>query len=154
MFVHGATEGINLVTQSWGRRNVRVGDEIVVTWLEHHANIAPWQQLCLETRARLRVAPVDDNGDILLDEYEKVLGPRTPHRGAATGFECARNRDAGLRDGRRARRHGALALVDGAQSVSHRRTDVQALDADFFVLSGTRCFRRPVLARSVRNRPC
>ena len=77
VFVRGATEGINLVAQAWGRRNVRAGDEIVVTWLEHHANIVPWQQLCLETGAKLRVAPVDDRGDILLDEYEKLLGPRT-----------------------------------------------------------------------------
>jgi cysteine desulfurase / selenocysteine lyase len=77
IFVRGTTEGINLVAQAWGRRNVKAGDEIVITWLEHHANIVPWQQLYLETGARLRVAPVDDNGDIILDEYEKLLGPRT-----------------------------------------------------------------------------
>ncbi len=82
VFVRGTTEGINLVAQAWGRRNVRAGDEIVVTWLEHHANIVPWQQLCLETGARLRVAPVDDRGDILLDEYEKLLGPAHPDRRA------------------------------------------------------------------------
>jgi cysteine desulfurase/selenocysteine lyase len=76
VFVRGATEGINLVAQAWGRRSVSAGDEIVVTWLKHHANIVPWQQLCLETGARLRVAPVGDNGDVLLDEYEKLLGPR------------------------------------------------------------------------------
>ena len=82
VFVRGTTEGINLVAQAYGRRNVKAGDEIVVTWLEHHANIVPWQQLCLETGAKLRVAPVDDNGDILLDEYEKLLGPADPHRRA------------------------------------------------------------------------
>jgi len=140
VFVRGATEGINLVAQSWGRRNVQAGDEIVVTWLEHHANIVPWQQLCLETGARLRVAPVDDNGDILLDEYEKLLGPRTrivalPQVSNALGTVTpAREMIAA------AHRHGALTLVDGAQSVSHQRTDVQALDADFFVLSGHKMF--------------
>ena len=140
VFVRGATEGINLVAQSWGRRNVRAGDEIVVTWLEHHANIVPWQQLCLETGARLRVAPVDDNGDILLDEYEKLLGPRTrivalPQVSNALGTVTpAREMIAA------AHRHGALTLVDGAQSVSHQRTEVQALDADFFVLSGHKMF--------------
>jgi cysteine desulfurase/selenocysteine lyase len=140
VFVRGATEGINLVAQSWGRRNVRAGDEIVVTWLEHHANIVPWQQLCLETGARLRVAPVDDNGDILLDEYEKLLGPRTrivalPQVSNALGTVTPAYEMIAA-----AHRHGALALVDGAQSVSHRRTDVQALDADFFVLSGHKMF--------------
>ena len=140
VFVRGATEGINLVAQSWGRRNVKAGDEIVITWLEHHANIVPWQQLCLETGARLRVAPVDDNGDILLDEYEKLLGPRTrivalPQVSNALGTVTpAREMIAS------AHRHGALTLVDGAQSVSHGRTDVQALDADFFVLSGHKMF--------------
>jgi len=140
VFVRGATEGINLVAQSWGRRNVRAGDEIVVTWLEHHANIVPWQQLCLEKGARLRVAPVDDNGDILLDEYEKLLGPRTrivalPQVSNALGTVTPAYEMIAA-----AHRHGALALVDGAQSVSHRRTDVQALDADFFVLSGHKMF--------------
>ena len=140
VFVRGATEAINLVAQWWGRRNLKAGDEIVVTWLEHHANIVPWQQLCLETGARLRVAPVDDNGDILLDEYEKLLGPRTrivalPQVSNALGTVTpAREMIAA------AHRHGALTLVDGAQSVSHQRTDVQALDADFFVLSGHKMF--------------
>src|SRR5271166_495461 len=140
VFVRGATEGINLVAQAWGRRNVGAGDEIVVTWLEHHANIVPWQQLCLETGARMRVAPVDDNGDVLLDEYEKLLGPRTrivalPQVSNALGTVTpAREMIAS------AHRHGALTLVDGAQSVSHGRTDVQALDADFFVLSGHKMF--------------
>jgi cysteine desulfurase / selenocysteine lyase len=77
VFVRGATEGINLVAQSWGRRNVSRGDEIVITWLEHHANIVPWQQLCAEKGARLRVAPVDDRGQVVLEEYEKLLGPKT-----------------------------------------------------------------------------
>ena len=140
VFVRGTTEGINLVAQAWGRRNVRAGDEIVITWLEHHANIVPWQQLCLETGARLRVAPVDDNGDILFDEYEKLLGPRT----RIVALSQVSNALGTVTPAREmiaaAHRHGALALVDGAQSVAHRRTDVQALDADFFVLSGHKMF--------------
>ena len=140
VFVRGTTEGINLVAQAWGRRNVKAGDEIVITWLEHHANIVPWQQLCLETGARLRVAPVDDRGDILLDEYEKLLGPRT-RIVALTQVSNALGTVTPAREMiAAAHRHGALALVDGAQSVSHRRTDVQALDADFYVLSGHKMF--------------
>src|SRR5208282_2496883 len=77
IFVRGATEGINLVAQAWGRRNIQKDDEIVISWLEHHANIVPWQMLCAEKGARLRVAPVDDSGQILPDEYEKLLGPKT-----------------------------------------------------------------------------
>ena len=100
----------------------------------------PWQQLCLETGARLRVAPVDDNGDILLDEYEKLLGPRT----RIVALSQVSNALGTVTPAREmiaaAHRHGALALVDGAQSVAHRRTDVQALDADFFVFSGHKMF--------------
>ncbi len=140
VFVRGTTEGINLVAKSWGRRNVKAGDEIVVTWLEHHANIVPWQQLCLETGAKLRVAPVDDRGDILLDEYEKLLCPKT----RIVAFTMVSNALGTVTPAREmiaaAHCHGALVLVDGAQSVSHRRTDVQALDADFFVLSGHKMF--------------
>jgi cysteine desulfurase/selenocysteine lyase len=140
VFVRGTTEGINLVAQGWGRRNVKAGDEIVITWLEHHANIVPWQQLCLETGARLRVAPVDDNGDIRLDEYEKLLGPRT----RIVALSQVSNALGTVTPAREmiaaAHRHGALVLVDGAQSVAHKRTDVQALDADFFVFSGHKMF--------------
>jgi len=77
VFVRGATEGINLVAQSWGQQNIHKDDEIVITWLEHHANIVPWQMLCSEKGARLRVAPVDDSGQVILEEYEKLLGPKT-----------------------------------------------------------------------------
>ena len=100
VFVRGATEGINLVAQSWGRRNVGPGDEIVITWLEHHANIVPWQQLCAEKGARLRVAPVDDRGQVILEEYEKLLGPAHAHRLVHPGLQRARHDHAGARDGR------------------------------------------------------
>jgi len=140
VFTRGATEAINLVAQSWGRRNVREGDEIVITWLEHHANIVPWQMLCQETGARLRVAPVDDSGQIMLDEYTKLLGPRTrlvalPQVSNALGTITPAQEMVAI-----AHRHGACVLVDGAQSVSHMPVDVQALDCDFFVFSGHKVF--------------
>jgi len=140
VFTRGATEAINLVAQSWGRRNVREGDEIVITWLEHHANIVPWQMLCQETGARLRVAPVDDSGQIMLDEYTKLLGPRTrlvslPQVSNALGTVTPVQEMVAI-----AHRHGACVLVDGAQSVSHMPVDVQALDCDFFVFSGHKVF--------------
>jgi cysteine desulfurase/selenocysteine lyase len=140
IFVRGATEGINLVAQSWGRRNVQKDDEIVITWLEHHANIVPWQMLSSEKGAKLRVAPVDDSGQVLLDEYEKLLGPKTrlvaiPQVSNALGIvpPVAEMIEA-------AHRHGARVLLDGAQSVSHMRVDVQSLDCDFFVFSGHKVF--------------
>jgi cysteine desulfurase/selenocysteine lyase len=140
IFVRGATEGINLVAQSWGRRNVGAGDDIVITHLEHHANIVPWQQLCAATGARLRVAPVDDRGDIILEAYERLLGPRTklvafPQVSNALGTVTPAREMIEL-----AHRHGALVLLDGAQAVSHMAVDVQALDCDFYVLSGHKVF--------------
>jgi cysteine desulfurase/selenocysteine lyase len=140
VFVRGATEAINLVAQSWGRRNVQKDDEIVITWMEHHANIVPWQMLCAEKGARLRVAPVDDSGQILLDEYEKLLGPKTrlvsiTHVSNALGTILPVQEMVEA-----AHRHGALALVDGAQAVSHMRVDVQSINCDFYVFSGHKVF--------------
>ena len=119
VFVRGATEAINLVAQTWGRQHIGKDDEIVVTWLEHHANIVPWQQLAEETGARLRVIPVDDHGQILLDEYGKLLGPKHEARVLHAGLERARHGHArqaddrhGARGGRaraRRRRPGRLA---------------------------------------------
>ena len=140
VFVRGATEAINLVAQSWGRRNIQKDDEIVITWLEHHANIVPWQMLCAEKGARLRVAPVDDSGQVLLDEYEKLLGPKTrlvsiAHVSNALGTVVPVNEMVEA-----AHRHGARVLVDGAQAVSHMRVDVQAINCDFYVFSGHKVF--------------
>jgi cysteine desulfurase/selenocysteine lyase len=140
IFVRGATEGINLVAQSWGRRNVQKDDEIVITWLEHHANIVPWQQLCSEKGARLRVAPVNDRGEIILEEYERLLGPRT----RIVSFTQVSNALGTITPAREmiemAHRYGARVLVDGAQAVSHMRIDVQALNCDFYVFSGHKVF--------------
>ncbi|MFT3959890.1 family 2A encapsulin nanocompartment cargo protein cysteine desulfurase [Propionivibrio sp.] len=140
VFVRGTTEAINLVAKTWGAKYVGPGDEIVISWLEHHANIVPWQQLAAEKGARLRVIPVDDDGDLILSEYERLLGPRTKivavtqvsnALGTVTPTRAIVNA---------AHRHGARVLIDGAQSVSHQRTDVQALGADFFVFSGHKVF--------------
>jgi cysteine desulfurase/selenocysteine lyase len=140
VFVRGATEAINLVAQSWGRRNLRAGDEIVVTWLEHHANIVPWQLLCSETGARVRVAPVDDRGQLILEEYERLFGPRTR---LASITQVSNALGTILPVGQMveiAHRHGARVLVDGAQAVSHMPVDVQALDCDFYCFSGHKVF--------------
>jgi len=140
IFVRGATEGINLIAQAWGRRNVKAGDEIVVSWLEHHANIVPWQMLCAESGARLRVAPVDDRGQIILEEYEKLLNPRT-RIVSLTQVSNALGTVTPVREmTAMAHRHGARVVIDGAQSVSHMPIDVQALDCDFFVFSGHKVF--------------
>jgi cysteine desulfurase/selenocysteine lyase len=140
VFVRGATEAINLVAKSWGRRNVGPGDEIVLTWLEHHANIVPWQQLASEKGARLRVVPVNDRGEVILEEYEKLLGPKTrivsfPHVSNALGTIVPAREMVAM-----AHRHGARVLVDGAQSVPHMPVDVQELDCDFCVFSGHKLF--------------
>jgi len=140
VFVRGATEAINLVAQSWGRQNIKKDDEIVITWLEHHANIVPWQMLCAEKGAHLRIAPVDDSGQVLLDEYEKLLGPKTrlvsiTHVSNALGTVTPVKEMVEA-----AHRHGARVLVDGAQAVSHMRVDVQAINCDFYVFSGHKVF--------------
>jgi cysteine desulfurase / selenocysteine lyase len=140
VFVRGTTEGINLVAQAWGRKNVGADDEIVISHLEHHANIVPWQQLAAEKGARLRVIPVDDRGQILLSEYERLLSGRTKivavtHVSNALGTVVPIEAVIA-----RAHAAGAKVLIDGAQSVAHTRVDVQALDADFFVFSGHKIF--------------
>jgi cysteine desulfurase/selenocysteine lyase len=140
IFVRGATEGINLVAQSWGRHNILQGDEIVITWLEHHANIVPWQMLCAEKGARLRVAPVDDTGQVILEEYEKLLNPKTRLVSAAQVSNALGTVTPLTEMIESAHRHGAKFLVDGAQAVSHMRADVQALNCDFYVLSGHKMF--------------
>jgi len=140
VFVRGTTEAINLVARSWGAQNVRAGDEIVVSHLEHHANIVPWQQLCAATGATLRVIPVDDSGQVLLDDYRKLLNDRTKIV-AVTQVSNALGTVVPVREiVALARRVGACTLVDGAQSVSHMRVDVRELDTDFFVFSGHKIF--------------
>jgi len=140
IFVRGATEAINLIAKSWGAQNVGAGDEIIVSHLEHHANIVPWQQLAAAKGARLRVIPVDDSGQVLLDEYRKLLNDRTKIV-SVTQVSNALGTVVPVKEiVELAHRAGAVAVVDGAQSVSHMRVNVQAIDADFFVFSGHKVF--------------
>jgi cysteine desulfurase/selenocysteine lyase len=140
VFVRGATEAINLVAQSWGRRHINAGDEIVISHLEHHANIVPWQMLCSEKGARLRVVPIDDDGQILLDEYEKLLGPRTRIVSVAQVSNALGTITPAREIVEIGHRYGARVLIDGAQAISHMPVDVQALDCDFYVFSGHKMF--------------
>ncbi len=140
VFVRGATEAINLVANTFGLKHVGAGDEIIVTHLEHHANIVPWQQLALAKGAKLRVVPVDDNGQVLLEEYGKLLNGKTK----LVAFTQVSNALGTVTPAKAmvemAHRVGATVLVDGAQSVSHMKVDVQDLGADFFVFSGHKVF--------------
>ncbi len=140
VFVRGTTEAINLIAKTWGVQNVGEGDEIVVSHLEHHANIVPWQQLAALKGAKLRVIPVDDSGQVLLDEYRKLLNDRTKIV-SVTQVSNALGTVVPVKEiVELAHRAGAKALVDGAQSISHMRVDVQVLDADFFVFSGHKIY--------------
>ena len=138
--MRGTTEAINLVAKSWGQQNIQKDDEIVITWLEHHANIVPWQMLCAEKGARLRVAPVDNSGQVILDEYQKLLGPRTRLVSFAQVSNALGTVTPAQEMIEMAHRYGAKVLLDGAQAVSHMRTDVQLFDCDFYVFSGHKMF--------------
>jgi cysteine desulfurase / selenocysteine lyase len=140
IFVRGTTEAINLVAQTYGRRNIGEGDEVLITAMEHHSNIVPWQLLCDEKRAKLRVAPIDDNGELMLPELEKLLGPRTKivaltHVSNALGTVNPVAKLTAMAHGR-----GIPVLVDGAQAVPHMKVDVQALDCDFYAFSSHKMF--------------
>lgn len=140
IFTRGTTEGINLVAQAWGRASLRAGDEVLVTTMEHHSNIVPWQLVAAERGAVVRAAPIDDDGTLDLDAFRRLLGPRT--RMVAVGHVSNAlgtvNPVAEL--AREAHAAGALVLVDGAQAVAHARVDVRALGADFYAFSGHKVF--------------
>jgi cysteine desulfurase/selenocysteine lyase len=140
IFVRGTTEGINLVANSYGKRFLQPGDEILVSELEHHANIVPWQIVAKERGAVLRSIPVLDNGDINLAEYERLLGPRTRIVGLAHANNSLGTVLPIAEMTLLAKRYGAHVLIDGAQSVAHLPVDVQALGVDFFVFSGHKIF--------------
>jgi cysteine desulfurase/selenocysteine lyase len=140
IFVRGATEGINLVAHSWGRSNLRPGDEVLISTMEHHSNIVPWQILCEQTGAVLRVVPISNDGDFLLDEYKKLLGDRTRlvavvHVSNSLGTIVPVRRVIELAHAR-----GVPVLLDGAQSAPHMPIDVRELDCDFFVMSGHKVY--------------
>ena len=140
IFVRGATEGINLVAQSWGRRFIGAGDEIIVSQLEHHANIVPWQQLAAEKGAKLRVIPVDDDGQLLLDAYTGLLNDRTKIVAITQVSNALGTVTPAAKIIELAHRRSIPVLLDGAQSISHMPVDVQALDADWFIFSGHKVF--------------
>lgn len=136
IFVRGTTEGVNLVTHTWGPRNVKAGDEIVIAGLEHHSNIVPWQMLCEETGAVLRVIPIDDRGELIMEEYARLLNPKTRIVAVGHVSNALGTINPVAEIIRMAHEAGALALVDGAQAVPHMKVDLQALDADFYTFSG------------------
>ena len=140
VFVRGTTEAINLVASSFGRARLGEGDEVLITHMEHHSNIVPWQMLCDEKGATLKVAPIDDDGSLIVEEFEKLLGPHTklvalPHVSNALGTVNP------VKDlVRRAHAKGIPVLVDGAQAVPHQRVDVRDLDCDFYAFSSHKLF--------------
>ena len=140
VFVRGTTEGINLVAQTFGRTNLHAGDEIIVSAMEHHSNIVPWQILCQQTGARLRVIPMNDAGELLLDDYEKLLGPRTKLVSIAHVSNALGTINPVKTMVRMARARGAHVLLDGAQAVPHCPVDVQDLDCDFYAFSGHKLY--------------
>jgi len=140
VFVRNATEAINLVARTWAEQNVDRDDEIVITALEHHANIVPWQMLCERRGARLRVAPIDENGDVVLEAFEALLGDRTKlvafsHVSNALGTILPASEMVAI-----AKERGITVLIDGSQAVPHMKVDVAALGCDFYAFSGHKLF--------------
>jgi cysteine desulfurase/selenocysteine lyase len=140
VFVRGATEGINLVAQTYGRAHLQKGDEVLITEMEHHSNIVPWQILCEEKGAKLRVAPVNDRGELIFEEFARILNPHTKivavsHVSNALGTINPLRRIIGL-----VHSQNAVVLVDGAQAAPHLAVDLQALDCDFYVFSGHKIY--------------
>ena len=140
IFVRGATEGINLITQSFGRSMITAGDEIIISEMEHHSNIVPWQLLCEQTGAQLKVIPINDAGELIMEEYEKLLNKKTRivavgHISNALGTINPIKKMIDM-----AHQVGAKILIDGAQAAPHTIVDVKTLDCDFYVFSGHKLF--------------
>ncbi len=140
IFVRGTTEAINLVANAWGASELKSGDEILITEMEHHSNIVPWQMICEKTGASLKVVPIDDNGDLLIDEYKKLINEKTRlvgvvHVSNALGTVNPVKEIIDI-----AHAHGALVLIDGAQAVAHMPVDVCDLDCDFYAFSGHKLY--------------
>jgi cysteine desulfurase / selenocysteine lyase len=140
IFVRGTTEAINLVAQSYGRSFLKQGDEIIISWIEHHSNIVPWQMLCEQIGAKLKIIPINDKGELILEEYKKLLNDRTKlvsigHVSNALGTINPVQQMIQM-----AHQHGAVVMIDGAQAVQHLNVDVQALDCDFYAFSGHKIY--------------
>ena len=140
VFTRNATEGINLVARAWGDENVGAGEEILITAMEHHSNIVPWQQLCARTGATLRVAPIDDRGDLLMDEFEQLLTSRTRMVAAVHLSNALGTINPVAEIVRLGHAAGACVLIDGSQAAYHMPTDVTALGADFYVFTGHKVY--------------
>jgi cysteine desulfurase/selenocysteine lyase len=140
IYTRNATESINLVARAWGDANVRKGDEVLITAMEHHSNIVPWQLLCERTGAVLRVAPMDDSGELLMDEFRGMLTRRTKMVAAVQLSNALGTINPVEEIVRLAHEAGALALIDGSQAVYHMPTDVAALGADFYVFTGHKLY--------------
>jgi cysteine desulfurase / selenocysteine lyase len=140
ILTRGTTESINLVARSLGDRGLGRDDEILITEMEHHSNIVPWQLLCERTGARLRVAPIDDRGDLLLAEWERLLGPRTRLVAVTHVSNALGTRNPVERIAEMARAAGSLVLIDGAQGVVHEPVDVNRLGCDFYAFSGHKLY--------------
>jgi cysteine desulfurase/selenocysteine lyase len=140
IFVRGATEGVNLVMHGYGRKFIGAGDEIIISAMEHHANIVPWQMLCEEKGARLRVIPMNDAGELLMDEYDALLNEKTKFVAVAHVSNALGTINPVKEIIDRAHKYGVPVLIDGAQQAPHGRIDVQDLDADFYTFSGHKMF--------------
>jgi len=140
IFTRGTTEGVNLVAQSWARSRLKPGDEILITALEHHANIVPWQLVCEQVGCTLKVAPIDRRGELIFDQFEALLSPRTKLVAAAHVSNALGTILPIKRIINAAHAHGALVLVDGAQAIPHAKVDVQALGADFYAFSAHKLY--------------
>lgn len=140
LFVRGTTEGINLVAQSYGRTFIKGGDEIVISAMEHHSNIVPWQMLCEQVGAKLRVIPINNDGELLIEEYEKLLNKRTKFVSVAHLSNALGTINPVKQIIEMAHRCGVPVLVDGAQAVPHLKVDVQDLDCDFYAFSAHKLF--------------
>jgi cysteine desulfurase / selenocysteine lyase len=140
VFVRGSTEGMNLVAQTYGRQHVAEGDEILITAMEHHSNIVPWQILCSEKGARLRVGPINDRGELILDEFAKLLNDRTRLVSVAHVSNSLGTVNPVKRIVEMAHARNIPVLIDGAQAAPHMKVDVRALDADFYAISAHKMF--------------
>ena len=133
IFTRGTTEGINLVAQTWGRAFLKPGDEIIISAMEHHSNIVPWQMICQATGAQLRVIPMNDAGELRMDEFAKLLNGKTKFVAITHLSNSLGTVNDVAEMIRQAHQVGSKVLIDGAQWVAHYATDVQAIDADFYV---------------------
>jgi cysteine desulfurase/selenocysteine lyase len=140
VFTRGTTESINLVAQGWARNSLRPGDEVLITTMEHHSNIVPWQMVCAQTGAKLKVAPINDRGELIMEELERLLSPATRVVAAVHVSNALGTVNPVAEIARRARQQGAITVIDGAQAVPHATVDVRALGCDFYAFSGHKLF--------------